>query len=127
MQPQMPTEADVVSATEGLRRTKAAVDGQIAALEAITMTILRFPSLSGTAAHFDSHDVDSDEMRRSGCPCGVFGLWGAIADFLRHYSAGIRETSNALDSQIQYNESVLASLRSSILLPHLRPRKTTPQ
>lgn len=102
MQP-MPSEADIISATDSLRHQKTAIDGQIVALLK-TVEIL-----------------ESMEKEYASIETGS-GLATSIAEFLRSYVAGLTETSTNLESAITHNERALQAYRSQILLPQIRPR-----
>ncbi len=109
MQPQMPTEAEVISATDGLRRSKTAVDGQIAALESLAKILGRVRLIPEGCEDIEREVLD------------------AAASFLIHHAQEMCENSHALEAQIGHNEIVLAALRSSILIPGLRSRNRNTQ
>lgn len=98
MQP--PSEADIVSATDSLRRQKLAADGQIIALLKI-------------AGILDGMEVVPNDK--------AHGLFGALSSFARSYADGLSETSYSLAMAIQHNDRALQAYRSGILIPDLTP------
>jgi hypothetical protein len=101
MEMQPPTEADVIAATDSLRRQKAAADDQIV-------------SLLKMAEILEGMEVTPNDK--------AHGLAGALAGFLRAWCVGLHENSTALGAAIAHNDRALQAYRSGIVLPGIRHR-----
>lgn len=103
MQP--PSEADVIAATESLKRQKLAVDNQTDAMQQLA-SVLEEPRLDG------------DTYR-----CGWFAIDRIVARILRAYREERLEHGHALGAAIYHNERALQAHRSGIVLPTFTQRK----
>ena len=103
MQP--PSEADIVAATESLKRQKLAVDNQTDAMQDLASAL--------------------EEPRLDGYPhrAGWFAIDRIVARLVRAYRDERMEYGHALEAAIAHNERALAAYRSNIVLPAFGPRK----
>lgn len=97
MQPM--SEADIVNATDSLRRQAASLNIQVLALVEL-------------AGVLDETDADHPFLGR---------LAGPLASLARCHAVNLGEIAVNLTQSVKHNEQVLASYRSQILLPNYNP------